>query len=152
MPLANAPPYPMYYPPPPPPHYAYYPHYTPARPQHHNTGSNSSHNHQTSSDLDNIEDPTLFPHIASWLVELDASPCGADGQCFAQFTDMIISQGYYRLCELTDSVTAEDLKSICPGILEGVAKALLCYAKADVKRLRDKALKDRKHEKRIHPA
>ena len=65
---------------------------------------------------------------------------------------MIISQGYYRLCELADSVTAEDLKSICPGILEGVAKALLRYAKADVKRLRDKALKDRKHEKRIHPA
>ena len=142
----------MYYPPLPLPRYAYYPHYTPARPWHHNAGSNNSHDHQTSSDLDDIEDPTLFPHIVSWLVELDASPRGGDGQCFAQFTDMIISQGYYRLCELVDSVTAEDLKSICPGILEGVAKALLRYVKADVKWLHDKALKDRKHEKRIPPA
>ena len=69
--------------------------------------------------------------------ELDASPCGADGQFFAQFTDMIISQGYYCLCELADSVTAEELKSICPGTLEGVAKALFRYAKADVKQLHD---------------
>ena len=90
----------------------------------------------------------MFPHISTWLTELDTSPRGADGQIFAQYAEMITSQGYFHLCDLADSMTIEELKTVCPGILGGVAKALLRYASTDVKRICDKALKAHKQAKR----
>ena len=124
IPLSNPTPYAVYpyyalHPPPPPPHYGYYGrHPTPAKHQHSNAGSGSFRGQQTSSDLKDIEDPTIFPLISTWLVDLDASPRGADGQVFAWYADMISNEGYYHLCELADSMTANNLKSACPGILE----------------------------------
>src|SRR6266481_8937463 len=139
----------VYHPPPlPPPHYGYYGCYAPyMTPGHHHGGSGSSCSHQTSSD-DDPEDPTMFPHISTWLMELDTSPRGADGQIFAQYAEMITGQGYFRLCDLADSMTIEELKTVCPGILGGVAKALLRYVSTDVKWIRDKALKACKQAKR----
>ena len=61
---------------------------------------------------------------------------------------MISNEGYYRLCELADSMTADDLKSACPGILDGVARMLLHYVTMDVRQIRDKAGKDCKHAKK----
>ena len=61
---------------------------------------------------------------------------------------MISNEGYYHLCELADSMTANDLKSACPGILDGVVRTLLHYATTDVRRIRDKAGKDHKHAKK----
>ena len=48
-------------------------------------------------DLEDIEDPTIFPLILIWLVDLDASPRRADGQAFAWYADMISNEGYYCL-------------------------------------------------------
>ena len=62
--------------------------------------------------------------------------------------DMISNEDYYRLCELADSMTADDSKSACPGILDGVARTLLHYATTDVRWICDKAGKDRKHAKK----
>ena len=143
--------YPYYAPhlPPLPPHYGYYGrHPTPAKHQHGNAGSGSSHGQQTSSDLKDVEDPTIFPLILTWLADMDASPHGADGQALAWYADMISNEGYYCLCELADSMTADDLKSACPGILDGVARTLLCHATTDVRRICDKAGKDCKHAKK----
>ena len=61
---------------------------------------------------------------------------------------MISNEGYYCLCELANLMTADDLKSACPGILDGVARTLLRYATMDVKRICDKAGKDHKHAKK----
>ena len=86
--------------PPPLPHYGYYGRYAPSTtPGRCHPGSGSSHGHQTSSD-DDPEDPTMFPHISTWLMELDTSPRGADGQIFAQYAEMITGQGYFHLCDL----------------------------------------------------
>ena len=95
-----------------------------------------------------ITNPTIFPLILTWLVELDTSPRGADGQFFARYADMISNEGYYRLCGLAGSMTADNLKSACPGILDGVARTLLRYATTDVRRIRDKAGKNCKHAKK----
>ena len=147
IPLPNPTPYAVYpyyalHPPPPPPHYGYYGHHpTPAKHRHSNAGSGSSHGQQTSSDLEDVEDPTIFPLISTWLADLGASPHGADGQVFAWYADMISNEGYYCLCELADSMTADNLKSACPGILDGVVRMLLRYVTTNVRRIRDKAVK-----------
>jgi hypothetical protein len=57
---------------------------------------------------------------------------------------MITGQGYFRLCELADGMTLAELKVACPGILPGFAKAILSYATADVKWVREKAEKEHK--------
>ena len=61
---------------------------------------------------------------------------------------MISNEGYYCLCELADSMTADNLKSACPRILDGVVRTLLRYATTDVRRIHDKVGKNRKHAKK----
>jgi len=95
-----------------------------------------------SSDLDDIEDPITFPLISVWLMELDAGPWGADGQHFAQYGPVITGKGYYRLCELADTMTVVDMQAACPGILDGVAKSLLRNAIGDVKHMHEKVVKE----------
>ena len=96
IPLPNPTPYAAYpyyapHPPPLPPHYGYYGHHpTPAKHWHGNAGSGSSCGQQTSLDLEDVEDPTIFPLNSTWLAELDKSPHGADGQVFAGYADMIM--------------------------------------------------------------
>ena len=113
IPLPNPTPYAAYlyyalHPPPLPPHYGYYGHHPmPAKHWHGNAGSGSSHGQQTSLDLKDGKDPTIFPLISTWLVDLDASPHGADGQVFARYADMISNEGYYHLCELATRCEAD---------------------------------------------
>ncbi|KAF8479415.1 hypothetical protein JB92DRAFT_3149470 [Gautieria morchelliformis] len=59
-----------------------------------------------SSDLEEIEDPTLFPHVEEWLAKLEQGPLGQDGHVFMPHALPLRGQGYIRISQLADGLTA----------------------------------------------
>ncbi|KAF8574998.1 hypothetical protein K439DRAFT_775686 [Ramaria rubella] len=146
-PVSTAHPYPFG---PPPPYYHYpYPYppapaQAPAPLQLHGSGSSQCNDIPSSDPFDDIEDPTQFPMVQSWLETLDNGPRGADGQYFAQYGANLIASGYLRVSQITDTMTVGGMNEICMGILPGTSTLLLSYAVADVKRIHRKLDKERR--------
>lgn len=83
------------------------------------------------------DDPTLFPHIGTWLDSLREGPRGADGDDFTQFGPALVEQGFKRVFHLArPEFTVEELRRICGyEITEGLALTLLDYAKRDTQKI-----------------
>ncbi|KAF8989203.1 hypothetical protein BDZ89DRAFT_1198526 [Hymenopellis radicata] len=127
----------LYYPPPP-LHDANY--YTPSAvygrpPPSRHDAIPSRHDAIPSSD-GAIEDILVFPRIGDWLQQLDAGPRGQDGDQFFQYGDDFATAKCHRICELADSMTADELMGICENMQRGTARRLITYAQQDVKRIR----------------
>ncbi|KAJ7727274.1 hypothetical protein B0H14DRAFT_3518882 [Mycena olivaceomarginata] len=79
------------------------------------------------------EDPTLFPKIGDWLLELAEKD--EDGHNFLSFGPLLRAQGLMRVSQLVDE-TSESLKQYCLDILPGTAKLLIKRAKKECRRVR----------------
>jgi hypothetical protein len=101
-----------------------------------------------SSDVDDIEDPTLFPRVRDWLEALEQGPLGQDGHQFARHADALLSQGYIRVSQLADEMTVAEMLTHCSGLLEGTAKVILKQAAKDVARIRRHEVQEKRQMKR----
>lgn len=92
----------------------------------------------SSDPAEDLEDPTIFPRIGSWLQDLDQGPRGSDGHEFTQFAANFTDRGYVRIFQLADkdTMTVATIMDICPGIKDGTAALILKYAWVDVARVR----------------
>ncbi|KAF7343438.1 hypothetical protein MVEN_01776500 [Mycena venus] len=142
------PPFPYYYPPGPYPH-AYYPP-PPAPPTHLPDPAPAppatNLKKTISIDSSDDDDPTLFPTIKDWLLELDTSERGQDGHHFSQYGDSLRTNGFARVVQLADEGEKEGatlLREMCPEMSVGVARLLMRYAVKDCEKIR-KAEKQRK--------
>jgi hypothetical protein len=139
------PPFPPYYP------YPTGPLYSPPGPSHQHYGNaynQGSHGANPSSEEDDIEDPTLFPQVRDWLERLNEGPLGVNGHNFAQYAENISGQGYIRILQLADTVTAADLLKHCPGLVKGTAKLMLKQACTDVAKICKQEKKERMEAKK----
>lgn len=87
--------------------------------------------------FDPADDPTLFPHIGTWLQSLSEGPRGADGDDFTQFEHVLVSNGYKRVFHLArQGFSVEELQRICENqISDGLAFTLLDYARRDTQKI-----------------
>lgn len=142
--------YPQYFPGP-----SYYPfpapyYGSPRASYHRGRYQESPHSHDTnpSSELEDQEDPMLFPRIQTWLESLDAGPLGADGHNFSQYGASLVAQGYTRISQLADLVTIADLMRHCPNIVEGTGRLIFNQAGKAVAKIRRQEKRQRKQKKR----
>jgi len=56
----------------------------------------------SSDPIEELEDPTLFPRIGSWLQELDDGIRGSDNHNFAQYTAALDDNRFTRIFQLED--------------------------------------------------
>jgi hypothetical protein len=106
----------------------------------------------SSDAIDELDDPTLFPRVASWLQELDEGPRGADQHNFAQYTDALEKNMLMRVFQLED-LTEEKLLTVCASMVTGTAALVLQYARKDcgkirkveARRLRDARLQPKRY-------
>ncbi|KAJ7643015.1 hypothetical protein DFH06DRAFT_1477244 [Mycena polygramma] len=125
-------PYPhAYYQPPPPPPLPEIPQPPPA-PVHSQLNKTLS----IESDDDN---PTLYPKIEDWLLELDMSEQrGEDGHHFTQFGPALRKNGIVRVIQIANEgeKAAAIILGMCEGMPVGVARLLMRYAEKDCRRIR----------------
>ncbi|KAJ7190570.1 hypothetical protein GGX14DRAFT_604026 [Mycena pura] len=81
------------------------------------------------------DDPTIYPKISEWLMSLDASARGEDGNKFRQYEDVFAQEGFTRIIEL-EGESAETLRAIFPTMSLGVSRKLITYLKADCSKAR----------------
>ncbi|KAF7337736.1 hypothetical protein MSAN_02247200 [Mycena sanguinolenta] len=81
------------------------------------------------------DDPTIYPKISEWLLDLDTSPRGEDGDQFRQYADAFANEGFKRIVELQDK-TEDILRRICPGMTTGIAGKLMKYVQIDCRKAR----------------
>jgi hypothetical protein len=88
------------------------------------------------SDDDN-ESPTLFSKIDDWLLDLDTSEQGEDGHGFVKFGTTLCTEGFARVVQLSDlgGEGEKMLLGMCNGMMLGVAKLSMKYAKVDYKKV-----------------
>lgn len=111
-----------------PPPYAYHP------PGYHH----EYHANAPSSDpIEELDDVELYPLMRDWLVSIDNSPHGKDGQNFQQHVSALTCEGFRRIQQLVDeTVTIDVLLACCQGLTRGDGTLLLGYAKKDVAAIR----------------
>ncbi|KAJ7239617.1 hypothetical protein B0H12DRAFT_1136011 [Mycena haematopus] len=85
--------------------------------------------------VESYDDPTIYPKISEWLLELDTSPRGEDSDHFLQYADAFASHGFKRIVELQDK-TEDALRLICTGMSMGVSGKLVKYVQADCRKAR----------------
>ncbi|KAF8532526.1 hypothetical protein JB92DRAFT_3103586 [Gautieria morchelliformis] len=130
----------------------YYHPYPPAFSTPHSTTRASGHTPRTrdsypSSDIEDIEDPTLFPRIEEWLTALDQGPLSQDGHAFAPHVAALLEQGYIRISQLADELTVPELQRHCQTLPEGTAKVILKQATKQVARIRRNQEREKRHAK-----
>jgi len=74
---------------------------------------------------------------------LEQGPFGQDGHQFAQHAAPLLDQGYIRISQLVDGLTASEMLSHCPGLVEGTAKVILQQAGKEVSKIRRQEAQDR---------
>ncbi|KAJ7672891.1 hypothetical protein B0H14DRAFT_2657012 [Mycena olivaceomarginata] len=116
-PLPPPPPYPYYYPPGPYPHVYYPP--PPAPPTHLPdlvpAPPATNLKKTISIDSNDNDDPTLFPTIKDWLLDLDTSEHGQDGHHFSQYSDTLRTNGFAHVVQLADEGEKEGAKDVVGG-------------------------------------
>ncbi|KAJ7266436.1 hypothetical protein B0H12DRAFT_1099604 [Mycena haematopus] len=139
--LPPPPPYPYYYPPG--PHPPTYYHAPPAPPAHlpEPVPPPPANNLKKTISVESNgnDDPTLFPIIQDWLLELDTSDRGQDGHHFSQYGDTLRQNGFARVVQLADEGETEGaklLREMCPEMPVGVARLLIRYAVRDCEKVR----------------
>ena len=106
-------------------------------------GSPSSHSSRrrfdipSSDPIEELEDPTLFPRIGTWLQELDNGVRGLDNHNFAQYAITLNDNKFMRIFQLED-LTDDKLIALCPGMPAGTATLIIAYAKKDSQSIRRK--------------
>ncbi|KAJ7210315.1 hypothetical protein B0H12DRAFT_1157557 [Mycena haematopus] len=85
--------------------------------------------------VETYDDPTIYPKISEWLLELDTGPRGEDSDHFLQYADTFTSHGFKRIVELQDK-TEDALRLICPGMSMGVSGKLVKYVQVDCRKAR----------------
>ncbi|KAJ7915844.1 hypothetical protein B0H13DRAFT_1871715 [Mycena leptocephala] len=125
-----------YYPPPGPYPHAYYPPAPAAHPVP--AAQNPPKPSNPDADLDDDESPTLFPKIDDWLLDLDTSERGEDGHGFSKFGAMLRNEGFARVVQILDlgAEGEKELMKICEGMMIGVARLMIKYAKVDCRKIR----------------
>lgn len=106
----------------------YHPYETPGRSQY-------SGDAPSSDPIKEIEKPSLFPRVSSWLQELDNGPRGTDGHNFSQCLQVLDTNMFTRISQL-DSMANSELVGLCPGLPAGTAALLLQYARTDCLKIR----------------
>jgi hypothetical protein len=96
-----------------------------------------------------LNDPSIYPQLTSWLQELDDGPCGADAHNFTQYAAVLDQNGYKHIFQL-EKLTKEDFIAIYPEIRPGTASLILEYACKDCEKIRRNEAK-RLHEVRHQP-
>jgi hypothetical protein len=91
----------------------------------------------SSDPIEELEDPTLFPRIGTWLKELDNGVRGSDGHHFVQYAAALDDNKFTRIFQLED-LTDDKLIALCPGMPAGTATLIIGYAKKDVGVIRKK--------------
>lgn len=128
---------------PPPKRYDYY--FSSHRDFHLSPTNTYAHNHQSSSDpIEGLDDIELYPLIRDWLVVVDNSPRGEDGQNFQQHGAGLCNIGFQKIHQLVDERFTADLLSrhrSLSGLTKVDATSLLNYAKEDVANIRLKETK-----------
>lgn len=141
--------YPYY---PPPPHVPYPPYYPPHAPPHQPHPAvpeaalpapapapipaiQTTLRKGISLDSQDDENPTDFPKVEDWLLELDGGDRGEDGHGFYLFGPPLRQNGYTRIVQLLDE-SVDSLRKICGDMPLGTAKLILKYAKQDCKKIR----------------
>ncbi|KAF8591184.1 hypothetical protein K439DRAFT_1611494 [Ramaria rubella] len=129
----------------PPPYYG-----TPARSHPYGRGPHTPVFRDTypSSEPEDAEDPSLFPHIDDWLQSLDDGPLGVDGLNVSQYATPLLAQGYICISQLVDTVTVTDLLRHCPGLLEGTAQLILRHAHKAIEKVQRQQQKHTRHHKK----
>jgi hypothetical protein len=132
---------------------------TPVVPQvsHHSRAYNSPgtpwhywcQNEPSSDTLDELDDPTLFPHVTAWLQELDEGPCGINKHNFSQYAKAMEKNMFTQVFQL-EALTEQKLLTICDSMVAGTASLVLQYARKDCKKIR-KAEARRLQEARLQP-
>jgi hypothetical protein len=118
-------------------------------PGHSSPSRRSRHDILSSDPVEELDDPTLFPRIASWLTALDAGARGTDGHNFAQCSVALEQQMFTRIPQL-ENVSQDQFLQICPGVAVGTVSLLLSYAKKDTAKIR-KAESRRLREVKLQP-
>lgn len=97
----------------------------------------SSHHNEPlpSSEPDDIEDPTLFPRITTWLQELENSKLRHDGYDFPQYAVYFEDAKFFRTSQIADS-SPQQIAAICPGMPSGTAGQIYKVASVTVKKIR----------------
>ncbi|KAJ7814734.1 hypothetical protein B0H14DRAFT_2603898 [Mycena olivaceomarginata] len=92
-----------------------------------------------SIDSNDNDDPTLFPTIKDWLLDLNTSERGQDGHHFSQYDDALPTNGFTRVVKLADEGEKEGAKllhEMCPEMSLGFARLLVQYAVRDCEKIR----------------
>jgi hypothetical protein len=76
----------------------------------------------SSDPIEELEDPTLFPHIGTWLEELNNGVRGSDGHHFAQYGAALDNNKFTRIFQLEDLT---ELIALCPGMPAGTATLII---------------------------
>lgn len=128
----------------PPFHYSPYPH------MHSPHGVYSRRQEQSdmpSSDpMEELEDASLFPRLNTWLQNLDNGPQGHDGHDFASFSPSFEAEKYVRVSDI-ETLTIEEILTVCPGMPRGTATKLVSLAKQECKNVRKK---EKLRAKKLH--
>ncbi|KAF8508910.1 hypothetical protein JB92DRAFT_2950311 [Gautieria morchelliformis] len=140
-------PYHYWAPPPPPPYYGHYPQ-TPRSEPRTSAQTPRTWESNPSSDLEEIEDPTLFPRVEEWLAKLEQGPLGQDGHVFMPHALPLRGQGYIRISQLADGLTVPEMLTHCPGLVEGTAKVILKQAAKEVAKIRKHEANEKHRAKR----
>ncbi|KAJ7161100.1 hypothetical protein C8R46DRAFT_1223421 [Mycena filopes] len=84
------------------------------------------------------EPPTVYPKVDDWLLDLDNSERGADGQNFYAYAPALLRNGYTRIIQIAEEGDdgVQVLREICSDMTIGTAKLILRYAKKDCKEIR----------------
>ena len=111
--------------------------------------SNFGRDMPSSDPINELDDPTLFPWVTSWLLDLDNGPRGADGHNFSQCALTLETNMFTRILQL-EAMSNQELRALCPSIPAGTASLLLQYARGECNSIQKKESR-RQHEARLEP-
>ena len=88
-----------------------------------------------------LEDPSIFPLVDAWLQSLDEGMRGKDGHNFAQYSEALTEAMFTRVSDIADGLNVSTLREVVGDMPFGTASAMIRYAEADTKSIRDRVLK-----------
>lgn len=104
------------------------------------------HDTPSSDPMEELEDASLFPRLNTWLQNLDNGPQGHDGHDFASFAPSFEAEKYVRVSDI-ETLTVEEILTVCPGMARGTATKLTSFAKQECKNVRKK---EKLRAKKLH--
>jgi len=112
-------------------------------------GGSGRSNMPSSDPIDELDDPTLFPRVVTWLHDLDNGPRGMDGHNFSQCAVALETNMFTRILQL-EMMSNQELQALCPSMPAGTTSLLLQYARRDCNNIRKKESR-RQREVRLQP-